>query len=217
MLNVILDAKNKNRMSLLAIGAHSDDLEIGCGGTILRLISEWSNLEVTWVVFCSNKERAAEATRSASVMLSPVSRKVIIVRDFKDGFLPYNGGEVKESFEALKKEISPDLILTHNRHDLHQDHRLLSELTWNTFRDHLVLEYEIPKYDGDFGSPNFFVNIDKELCHRKAAHIVEFFPSQRMKHWFSEDTFMGLARLRGMEANSPTHFAEGFYCRKVVL
>ena len=202
---------------ILCLGAHSDDVEIGCGGTILRLIESRPDLSFHWVVFCSNAERAKEARKSAAWFLRNVRQKEIVVKSFRDGFLPYTGGEVKDCFEELKSEFKPDLIFTHCRHDLHQDHRLLCELTWNTFRNHLILEYEIPKYDADLRSPNMFVPLSKSICTAKIKALMRHFGTQRSKHWFSEDLFLGLLRLRGVEAASLTGFAEAFYCRKVLL
>jgi LmbE family N-acetylglucosaminyl deacetylase len=200
-------------LRVLVIGSHADDIEIGCGGTLLRLAAE-RELEVHWVVLSGSEERAAEARRSAEAFLAGATFE-LDVQGFRDAFFRY-GGEVKEFFESLKP-VGPDLILTHHDSDLHQDHRLVAELTWNTFRDHLILEYEIPKYDGDLGSPNVFVHLDEETARRKAALLVEFFPSQRGKPWFTEDLFLSLMRLRGMEAASPSGYAEGFYGRKVTL
>jgi LmbE family N-acetylglucosaminyl deacetylase len=202
---------------VLCIGAHSDDIEIGCGGTILRLIELSKDLEFYWIVFCSNADRAREAEASAGSFLRHASKKTVVIKSFRDGFLPYVGGEVKDCFEELKRTFDPDLIFTHFRHDLHQDHRLLCELIWNTYRNHMVLEYEIPKYDGDFRSPNFFVPLSKAICATKVQHLMQHFSTQRNKHWFSEDLFYSTLRIRGMEANSPTQFAEGFYCRKMIL
>jgi LmbE family N-acetylglucosaminyl deacetylase len=202
---------------VLCLGAHSDDIEIGCGGTILRLLETHKQLEVYWLVFCSNADRAREAEGSAAAFLRDAGKKTVVIKSFRDGFLPYVGGEVKDCFEQLKGVFQPDLIFTHFRHDLHQDHRLLCELTWNTFRSHVVLEYEIPKYDGDFGSPNFFVPLSKSICATKVQYLMQHFGTQRNKHWFSEDLFYSTLRIRGMEANSPTQFAEGFYSRKMML
>jgi len=202
---------------VLCLGAHSDDIEIGCGGTILRLLEQHKSLEVYWVVFCSNADRAREAGGAAASFLRDAGKKTVLIKSFRDGFLPYVGGEVKDCFEELKRTFQPDLIFTHFRHDLHQDHRLLCELTWNTFRSHMVLEYEIPKYDGDFSSPNFFVPLSKSICATKVQFLMQHFSTQRNKHWFSEDLFYSTLRIRGMEANSPTQFAEGFYCRKITL
>jgi LmbE family N-acetylglucosaminyl deacetylase len=204
-------------LRILCLGAHCDDIEIGCGGTIIKLTAMQRELEMRWIVFCSGEQRREEALRSADVFLKNVAKRKVIVHSFKDGFLPYVGGEVKEEFEQLKNEFSPDVILTHYRHDLHQDHRLVSELTWNTYRSHLILEYEIPKYDGDFGSPNIFVELDEAVCHRKVATIVGGFPSQSDKQWFSRDLLLSVLRIRGVEANARTGFAEGFYCRKAML
>lgn len=204
-------------LQVLCLGAHSDDLEIGCGGAILKLSDEKNPLDVTWIVFSANGERRREAIESANLLLSNAAKKDVVVKDFRDGFFPYVGGEIKDYFEALKKRISPDLIFTHYRHDLHQDHRVVSELTWNTFRDHLILEYEIPKYDGDLGSPNVFVPLPETICKRKIQHILDCFTSQGDNQWFGEDTFLAIMRLRGIESNAPTKFAEAFYSRKIIL
>ena len=198
---------------VLCLGAHCDDIEIGCGGTVLRLIAEHPGLEITWVVFSSTPERAREAELAAGLFLAG-ARARVLVKSFRDGFLPYQGAEVKEQFEALKG-INPDLILTHYRHDLHQDHRLISELTWNTWRDHAVWEYEIPKYDGDMGVPNGFVALEEPVYRRKVELIRQCYPTQWGKGWFSEDTFLALMRLRGMECQAPSRHAEAFYCRKL--
>ena len=202
---------------ILCLGAHSDDIEIGCGGTVLRLQEQFPDLEFHWLVFCSNPARAKEAQKSAAWFLRNASAKTIVIKSFRDGFLPYTGGEVKDCFEELKKTFAPDLIFTHTRHDLHQDHRLLCELTWNTFRNHLVLEYEIPKYDADLRSPNFFVPLTKTQASAKVRALMKYFGTQRNKHWFSEDLFHSLHRIRGIESASPTQLAEGFYSRKLVL
>jgi len=205
------------RLRVLALGAHADDLEIGCGGTLLRLERLYGRLEVRWVVVgCADEARAREAERSARALLAGATVEVSLGR-FPDAFFPYHGGDVKRSFEELKGEVEPDVIFTHYRHDLHQDHRLLCELTWNTFRDHLILEYEVPKYDGDLGSPNLFVHLDEAIAERKLAHVLEHFPSQAGRRWFTEDLFRSLMRIRGMESNAPSGLAEGFYARKAVL
>jgi LmbE family N-acetylglucosaminyl deacetylase len=212
-----LSLKKSEPLRLLCLGAHCDDIEIGCGGTILKLTTAERKIEVQWVVFSSDDRRKQEALTSAQAFLCGVSAKKIAIHELRDGFFPYVGAELKELFEQLKAEVSPDVILTHYRNDLHQDHRLVSELTWNTFRNHLVLEYEIPKYDGDFGSPNVFVPLDESTCRRKIDAILDVFQSQRDKHWFSSDLFSAILRLRGMEANACSGYAEGFYCRKAVL
>jgi LmbE family N-acetylglucosaminyl deacetylase len=202
---------------VLCLGAHSDDIEIGCGGTILRLIESSDKIEFYWLVLSSNPERAKEAERSANAFLRVVRRKTIVVKSFRDGFLPYIGAPVKDCFEELKKSFVPDVIFTHFRHDLHQDHRMVCELTWNTFRNHVILEYEIPKYDADLRSPNFFVPLSDAISRRKVKGLMRYFGTQRNKQWFSEDLFYGLLRVRGIEAASPTRYAEAFYCRKLVL
>lgn len=199
---------------ILALGAHPDDIEIGCGGTLLRLLAEGRSLEVLWVVFCATPEREAEARASASAFLEGVECARVVVRDYRDGYLPHFGTAVKDEFEALKAEFSPDLVLTHYRQDRHQDHRLVSDLTWNTWRDHFILEYEIPKYDGDLGSPNFFAPLPAAILERKIGLLLEHFPSQAGRAWFTPDLFRAVARIRGMESAAPQAVAEGFYCRK---
>ena len=202
---------------ILCLGAHSDDIEIGCGGTILRLSKENPQLCVTWIVFGASGVRATEAQASANRFLEHVADRKVIVNSFRDGYFPYTGAEIKDYFETMKKDYSPDLIFTHYRNDLHQDHRLICELTWNTFRDHVILEYEIPKYDGDIGTPNFFVNLSQDICQRKIEAILASFKSQQNKPWFTEDAFLSLLRLRGIESRSPTKYAEGFYGRKIIV
>ena len=202
---------------VLALGSHSDDIEIGCGATLLALTRARPEIEVTWVVLGADGVREREARASAEAFMSAAARSEIVVHGFRDGFFPYVGGEVKDAFEEMKRRLEPDLILTHTRHDLHQDHRLVCELTWNTWRNHLILEYEIPKYDGDLGNPNVFVPISEELAREKARLINEAFASQQGKHWFEEEVFFGLMRIRGMEAASPTGYAEAFVCRKLSL
>jgi LmbE family N-acetylglucosaminyl deacetylase len=202
---------------VLCLGAHADDIEIGCGGTILGLLESAPELVVTWVVWSAEGLRAEEARQSAARFLSANPRHEVVVKGFRDGFLPYTGGQIKEAFEELRSTISPDLIFTHYRHDLHQDHRLIAELTWNTFRDHLILEYEIPKYDGDLGSPNVFVPLAAPLCQQKLDVLLTTFKSQRDKVWFSEELFRSLLRLRGMECHAPSNYAEAFYARKLVM
>jgi LmbE family N-acetylglucosaminyl deacetylase len=204
-------------MSVLAIGAHPDDIEIGCAGTLMKLIGVGAVADVHWIVLTGQGGREHEARASAEAILAPVASKHVRLYEFRDGFLPDEWGAVKREFEALKAVTSPDLILTHRRDDLHQDHRVCCELTWNTFRDHLILEYEVPKYDGDLGAPNAFVALDRELRDRKIAHLMRHFPTQAAREWFQEELFAGLLRLRGMECNAPGTFAEAFYCHKVVL
>src|SRR5215204_4487091 len=177
---------------VLCLGAHCYDIEIGCGGTVLTMTKDIPNLDIHWVVFSSNPEREQEARLSAQAFLAKATNKKVVIHRLRDGFFPYLGAEVKEHFEQLKGEISPDVILTHYRDDLHQDHRIVSDLTWNTFRDHLILEYEIPKYDGDLGVPNCFVALDQATCRHKVAWITELFQTQQNRHWFTEETFFSL-------------------------
>lgn len=217
MLRLCFDQPPGSGYRLLCLGAHSDDLEIGCGGTIRTLLRKYGHLAVYWVVFSANPERAIEARTSADKLLERAESRIIIVKDFRDSFFPFVGSAIKEYFEQLKKEFSPDLVLTHYRNDLHQDHRLISELTWHTFRDHLILEYEIPKYDGDLGSPNLFVPLDETIARAKIDGILECFRSQASNHWFSEALFESILRLRGIECNASSGFAEAFYCRKMLV
>jgi len=203
-------------LNILCLGAHSDDIEIGCGGTILRLAQQYPNCRFHWVVFSALGVRAAEAQCAAALFAGTAAIREPLLKTFQDGFMPFVGTEVKATFEELKT-ISPDLIFTHNRKDAHQDHRLIAELTWNTFRDHLILEYEIPKYDGDLRQPNTYVPLESEVCEKKVRYIMEAFQSQHSRRWFRPDTFLSLMRLRGMECNAPSGYAEAFYCRKLVL
>jgi len=209
--------QNRNRpLKILCLGAHSDDIEIGCGGAVLQMLASPQELEFFWVVFSSGREREREARRSADLFLDGAKHKEVIVKQFRDGFFPYDGGSVKEFFEELKKVVSPDLIFTHYRNDRHQDHRTISDLTWNTWRSHLILEYEIPKYDGDLGSPNWFIPLTREVCDRKIKYICDVFQTQNNKVWLTEDTFQAILRLRGVECAAPEKFAEAFYCRKLI-
>lgn len=204
-------------MHILCIGAHCDDIEIGCGGAMLRLLHERPDCTVSWVVFSSNPTRKDEALSCAELFTRNSEKADIRVEEFRNGFFPYIGAEIKEYFESLKANTEPDLIFTHYRHDLHQDHRQLSELTWNTFRDHMILEYEIPKYDGDLGRPNFYIPLPEETCKAKVDNIMNCYATQKDKHWFDKSTFMGLMRLRGMECNADSRYAEAFYCRKALI
>jgi LmbE family N-acetylglucosaminyl deacetylase len=203
--------------SILCLGAHCDDIEIGCGGTILRLLGENPRIVVTWMILCSTPRREKEAIAGASRFLRRSVRTDVRILKFRDGFLPSQMADVKDCFERLKGEVDPGLIFTPYRNDLHQDHRLASELTWNTFRNHLILEYEIPKYDGDLGAPSAFFPLSRAECASKISHLLKAYPSQRGKDWFTEDTFRAVLRIRGMECRSPSGFAEAFYCRKVVF
>jgi LmbE family N-acetylglucosaminyl deacetylase len=202
---------------ILLVGSHSDDIEIGCGATVLALTRAQPELEVTWVVLGAQGVREGEARASGNVFLESARQSNVVVHGFRDGFFPYVGGEIKDVFEELKTLVDPDVIFTHSRHDLHQDHRLVCELTWNTWRNHLILEYEIPKYDGDLPTPNVFVSVPEEFARRKAELIVGMFESQAAKHWFDVELFLGLMRVRGMEGRSPSGYAEAFTCRKLAV
>jgi LmbE family N-acetylglucosaminyl deacetylase len=212
-MNIHFD--NSTPLKILCLGAHCDDIEIGLGGTILKLIQEYNIEQITWIVFASNEIRKKEAITSAENFLANLANKKIIINSFRDGFLPFHGSEIKEYFEQIKKEISPDLIFTHYRNDRHQDHRVISDLTWNTWRSQPILEYEIPKYDGDLGTPNLYVELNEDFIRAKNNILLNTFVSQREKHWFDDATFSALPRLRGME--SATLFAEAFYARKLIL
>jgi LmbE family N-acetylglucosaminyl deacetylase len=217
VLTLSLGSRDQTPLEVLAVGAHADDIEIGCGGTILRLAAALPNCEINWVVLSADGERAEEARRSGEAFLEQAGERRLTIEEFQDGFFPYRGSAIKDFFERLKGEVNPDLILTHHRTDLHQDHRLVSELTWNTFRNHLIFEYEIPKYDGDLGSPNVFVHLSATVVQLKIKTILAHYASQAARHWFTDDIFRSTLRLRGMESNSPSKYAEGFYCRKLVL
>lgn len=202
---------------ILCVGAHSDDIEIGCGATLLTLLKANKDVEVQWIVLSANGPRGDEARRSAEAFLAGAARHEVVLHTFTDGFFPHEGAAIKKQFEATKARFAPDLILTHRGNDHHQDHRVVSELTWNTFRDHLILEYEVPKYDGDLGQPNVFVPVDAAARARKSEILTSVFVTQRDKRWFSAETFDGLMRIRGVECASPTGYAEGFYARKITL
>jgi LmbE family N-acetylglucosaminyl deacetylase len=209
MLNLSLEKAKR----LLLLGAHSDDIEIGCGGTILSLTKSNPELEIGWVVFSADGNRGREARASAQLFLRDAGLSKVVLKRFRTSFFPTQEESIKKYFETLKRSFKPDIVFTHYREDRHQDHRLVSDLTWNTFRDHFILEYEIPKYDGDLGIPNLFVPLDEAVCRRKTQHLCQVFHSQKSKHWFSEDTFLALMRLRGVECAS--RYAEAFHCRKM--
>jgi LmbE family N-acetylglucosaminyl deacetylase len=217
MIHLKLDGPSDGPLHILCLGCHSDDIEIGCGGTILRLAGEYPGCVFHWVVFSAMGAREAEARYAAAQFVAPSRLKGPVLKSFRDGFMPFVGAEVKAVFEELKQAVSPDLVFTHNRKDSHQDHRLIAELTWQTFRDQLILEYEVPKYDGDIGKPGIFVPLTAELCERKVGLIIDAFRSQNGKRWFQRETFFSLMRLRGMECNAPSGYAEAFYSRKLVL
>lgn len=203
--------------TILCLGAHSDDIEIGCGGTLLALLAERPSIDVHWVVVGAGGARSDEARQSAEKFLANVSSKRILIQGFRDSYFPYLGAQLKEFVESVRDSVSPDLIFTHRREDMHQDHRTIAELTWCAFRNNMILEYEIPKYDGDLGHPSVYVPLDASVCRRKIELLMENFPTQREKRWFNEETFRATLRLRGIECQSPTGAAEAFHSRKLTL
>lgn len=217
MLRLTLPPEARRSLRLLCLGAHSDDIEIGCGGTILRIAAEAPGLIVRWIVFSADERRGTEARNSAAAVLENVSKKQIEVLGFRDGYFPSQSADIKDCFEAVKRDFEPSLIFTHRHNDAHQDHRVLAELTFNTFRNHLVLEYEIPKYDGDLGNPNFFVPLTRAQLQGKIDNLSRHFVSQRGRSWFVDETFIAMARLRGIGCNAPEGLAEAFYVRKLVF
>jgi LmbE family N-acetylglucosaminyl deacetylase len=202
---------------VLCLGAHSDDIEIGCGATILKLASRRPRPAFRWVVFSAAGQREREARRGARRFLGLSAGEAVRVHSFRDGYFPAQFAEIKDAFESVARDFRPDIVFTHARDDRHQDHRIVSDLTWNTFRNQLILEYEIPKWDGDLGRPNFYVPVSKAIARRKASALLAVFGTQRAKDWFSEETFLGLMRLRGMECRAAETHAEAFYARKVTL
>jgi LmbE family N-acetylglucosaminyl deacetylase len=202
---------------ILCLGAHSDDIEIGVGGTLLKLIKELADIEICWVVFSAPGTRSEEAQRSADDFLAGATCKQVRIGSFRESYFPSEWPSIKDWFEEIKANFDPDLVFTHYRDDRHQDHRVLSDLAWNTFRNHLILEYEILKYDGDLGQPNLFVPLSEQFCDRKIELLIKHFSTQSSKQWFTRDSFAALHRIRGVECASPTGRAEAFYCRKMVL
>ena len=202
---------------VLCLGAHSDDIEIGCGATVLRLLDECPEIHFTWVIFSASPERELEARASAAAFLAGAKSADVRVERFRESHFPWEGSRIKDRLAGLAREIDPELVLTHWRGDNHQDHRTVAELTWNHFRDHFMLEYEIPKWDGDLGRPNAYVAAPAALVDRKVELLMEHFASQRDRPWFREDTFRALLRIRGLECNAPDGFAEAFYAHKILL
>ena len=215
MLPLAIGREANSALRLLCLGAHSDDIEIGCGATILRLLEERPGSSVTWVVLSSDPDREREAR--AADFLRGAAEANVRVSGFRESYFPYVAAQVKDYFEELKREISPDLVFTHRRHDVHQDHRTTADLTWNTFRNHLILEYEIPKYEGDLGQPQLYVPVSLALADRKTALLMQHFATQRTRSWFRPDLFDGLMSLRAIECNAPEGRAEAFYLRKAIL
>jgi LmbE family N-acetylglucosaminyl deacetylase len=205
------------RPNILCLGAHPDDIEIGCGGTILRLLEELPEAQFYWIVFSGNQIRRKEAYDSATIFLEKAKAKKIDIQGFRESYFPFVGATIKDYFEKLGKEISPDIVFTHHRGDAHQDHRVISDLTWNTFRHHFILEYEIPKYDGDLEVPNWYVLLEEAYVKRKIGNLLGVYQTQRQKPWFDEETFRSILKIRGIESRSPTKYAEAFYCRKIVF
>ena len=216
-MRALLLAQPSEELSVLCLGAHSDDIEIGAGGTILAWIASGLRLQVHWCVLSAIGPRAAEAEASAAAFLAGAATARIELGQFKDGFFPYQGAEIKAWLQDLRPAIEPDVILTHRQDDAHQDHREVCQLTWNLFRDHLILEYEIPKWDGDLSRPNLYVPLASAVLERKIELLLEHFPTQRAKGWFDAETFRGLARLRGVECRAAEGWAEGFTARKTTL
>jgi LmbE family N-acetylglucosaminyl deacetylase len=206
---------NAAPLRILCLGAHSDDIEIGCGGTLLRLLDERPGSRVHWAVMSASAGRDAEARASAADFLAQAAEVTLTVKKFRESYFPAAWAEIKDCFEELRRQIEPDLVFCHHRHDEHQDHRVVAELTWNTFRDHLTLEYEIPKYEGDLGMPNLFVPLPRSLAERKVELLLRHFPSQAARSWFRPDTFHGLMSIRGVECNAADGRAEAFHARKV--
>jgi LmbE family N-acetylglucosaminyl deacetylase len=218
MIALGLPRRMKRPLRVLCLGAHADDIEIGCGGTLLNLAAQADHLTVHWVVFSGDDRRAEEARRSAAALLGNRGELVVDVFDFQDGIFPHETPRIKAAFETIKTTMPPpDLILTHSIGDAHQEHAVIAALSHNTFRDHFVLGYEIPKYDGDLGRTNAYVHLTEDVAHRKAEAIYAAFPSQRHRSWFSPQTFLSLARIRGIECNAPEGFAEAFNAPKLVL
>tara|TARA_B100001750_G_scaffold231299_1_gene229329 strand:- start:378 stop:1043 length:666 start_codon:yes stop_codon:yes gene_type:complete len=217
MINFNFKKNQKNQ--LLFLGAHPDDIEIGCGGTILSILSDKKtipNLEVIWVIFSGDKERKKESIISSNEFLKNI-KSTVLTFDFKDSFFPYYGSQIKQAFNQIKQTVNPQIIFTHYKKDLHQDHRLINELTYNTFRKNLILEYEIPKYDGDIGNPNVYLPLSTKKIQKKNKIIINSFKSQIKKHWFNIDTFNAIAQIRGIESKSKSGYAEAFFCRKLII
>lgn len=203
-------------LRILCLGAHSDDIEIGCGATVLRLLAERPGSHVTWVVLSAEGERDREARASAADFLARAAETEIIVRTFKESYFPFVGAALKDFFETLKG-VQPDLVLSHHTADRHQDHRVVAELTWNTFRNHAIAEYEIPKYEGDFGHPNVYVPVSTDVAEHKIELLLKHFGSQQRRLWFRAETFRGSMAIRGVECNSNSGYAEALHVKKVVV
>jgi LmbE family N-acetylglucosaminyl deacetylase len=217
MLSLSFGAGASAPLRILCLGAHSDDIEIGCGGTVLRLLEERPGSSVHWVVFSATPEREREGRASAEEFLAKAAHATVVVKQFKESFFPHVWADVKAFFEEIKRDFTPDVILCHHRHDLHQDHRVIAELVWNTFRNNLILEYEIPKFEGDLGAPSIYVPLGKAVAERKVELLLKHFGTQSKRLWFRPETFFGLMSIRGVECNAPDGRAEAFHARKIVV
>jgi len=202
--------------TVLCLGAHCDDIEIGCGGSLIELNNRCPGMRFVWVVLSGDAVREQE-TRAAAASLLRGANVSLEVHRFRESFFPYLGAQIKEAFESLRSRISPDLILTHHLGDRHQDHRVIAELTWNAFRSHAILEYEIPKYEGDLGHPQLYCPLSVKSVDLKVETLLRCFPSQHTRQWFDAELFRGHLRLRGIECNSPSRYAEAFHGRKIVI
>jgi len=210
-------AAGRKHLNILCLGAHCDDVDIGCGGALLALLERQRSADVTWMVFSAHGERERELRRSGRRFLRKARASRILTRGYRDGFMPAQFTAIKEDFESLKTLPAPDVIFTHRRDDRHQDHRLIAELTWNTFRSHLILEYEVAKYEGDLTTPSAYIGLTAALVERKIRILLECYRTQRSKRWFTAETFRGLMRLRGIESGAESGWAEGFHASKLLL
>jgi len=208
---------SKGPGTVLCLGAHADDIEIGCGGTLLRLLQDAPDLRVYWHVLSAPGPREREARCSAEAWLRGAGHSRVAISQFRESYFPDQWAAIKDQMETIRADCEPDVVFTHRRDDLHQDHRVVCELTWNAFRHHTILEYALPKYDGDLGRPNLYVGLDEPTGRRKVTGLMQHFETQTARHWFTEDTFFGLLRLRGIECGGPTRYAEAFYARKLVV
>ncbi len=212
MLRARLDGARR----IVCLGAHPDDIEIGCGGTIRRWTAE-RDLEVTWAVLSGEGVRADEARAGAATFLTDAATASVEIADFPDSRFPADWAAIKTWIHDLASRAEPDLVFTHRLEDRHQDHRVVGEIAWQAFRDAVILEYEIPKWEGDPGVANAYVSLDRETVDAKVDALLATFESQREKPWFDAETFRGLMRLRGVECHAADGYAEAFTCRKILL
>lgn len=183
----------------------------------MTLLARGYKLDVTWAVMSAAGERATEAGRSAKALLRRAVSLQLHMGDLPDSQFPAEFARAKQFMNDVRDSCQPDLVFTHWLDDRHQDHRLVGELTWQTWRDHLILEYDVPKFEGDLFCPNAFVPLSRSVAQRKSNHLMRYFGSQRAKYWFTSDTFMALSRLRGVACRSESGYAEGFNVRKILL